>query len=256
MAETRLGPVPATGRKVPCEKCPLRGRKVFRDFTPEELQFVSSFKSGEMNAEVGTNILLEGTNSALLYTILSGWAFRYKTLPDGRRQILNYALPGDFIGLQGSVSDEMHHSVEALTDMLLCIFPRERLWELFRNHPTLAYDVTWLAAREEQMLDEHLVTVGRRNSLERVAYLLLHLFVRAEEAGLTKGASVQFPFTQQHIADTLGMSLVHTNKTLKRLDATKAVRWRNRRFEIADRKRLAEIAGFETPDPERGRPFI
>ena len=92
--------------------------------------------------QAGTNILLQGTNSAHLYTVLSGWAFRYKTIADGRRQILNYALPADLLGLQGSVSDEMQHSVEALTDMILCVFPREKLVEFvfglsgvgFRRH--------------------------------------------------------------------------------------------------------------------------
>jgi CRP-like cAMP-binding protein len=248
--------IPPLGRKVPCEKCPLRDKPVLRDFTPQELEFVSSFKSGELNVQPGTNILLQGTNSAHLYTVLSGWAFRYKTLPDGRRQILNYALPADFLGLQGSVAGEMQHSVEALTDMMLCVFPREKLWGLYTGHPALAFDVTWLAAREEQMLDEQLLNVGRRTSLERSAYLLLQLFQRAEEVGLTKGASIQFPFTQQHVADTLGMSLVHTNKTLKRLMATKAVRWKDRRFEILDREALTEIAGYDHSTPRTRRPFI
>jgi CRP-like cAMP-binding protein len=248
--------IPPLGRKVPCEKCPLRDKPVLRDFTAQELEFVSTFKSGELNVQPGTNILLQGTNSAHLYTILSGWAFRYKTLPDGRRQILNYALPSDFLGLQGSVADEMQHSVEALTEMMLCVFPREKLWGLYTGHPALAFDVTWLAAREEQILDEQLLNVGRRTSLERSAYLLLHLFQRAEEVGLTKGSSIQFPFTQQHVADTLGMSLVHTNKTLKRLMATKAVRWKDRQFEILDRESLAEIAGYEHSAPRARRPFI
>src|SRR5712691_11251602 len=146
---------PLAGRKVPCEKCPLRVKPVFRQFMPEELKFVSDFKSGELNAEAGTSLLLQGNNSAHLYTVLSGWAFRYKMLPDGRRQILNYVLPADLVGLQASAFNEMQHSVEALTDMLLCVFPREKLWDLYRNHPTLAFDVTWLAAREEQILDEH-----------------------------------------------------------------------------------------------------
>jgi CRP-like cAMP-binding protein len=247
---------PPSGRKIPCEKCPLRGTPVLRDFTAKELEFVVNFKSGELNVEAGTNILLQGTNSAHLYTILSGWAFRYKTLADGRRQILNYALPSDFIGLQGSISDEMQHSIEALTDMILCVFPREKLWSLYTDYPELAFDLTWLAAREEQILDEHLLSVGRRTSLERIAYLLLHLFHRAEEVGLTKGQSVQFPFTQQHVADTLGMSLVHTNKTLKRLTATRAVRWKERQFEIVDRDGLAQIAGYEPPRPRARRPFI
>ena len=249
--------VPApSGRKVPCEKCPLRARECLRDFSAKELEFVATFKTGELNVQAGTSVLLQGTNSAHLYTLLSGWAFRYKTLPDGRRQILNYVLPGDLVGLQGSVTDEMQHSVEALTDLMLCVFPREKLWELYTNHPTLAFDVTWLAAREEQMLDENLLNVGRRTSLERTAYLLMHLFVRAEEVGLTKTNSIQFPFTQQHIADTLGMSLVHTNKTLKRLTASKAVRWKDRQFEIVDRDQLAEIAGYEPAKPRAQRPFI
>ena len=153
--------------------------------------------------------------------MLSGWAFRYKMLDDGRRQILNYALPADMVGLQGALMREMEHSVEALTPLTLCVFPRAKLWELYAKLPSLAFDITWLAAREEQLIDENLVSVGRRTALERIAYLLLHLFVRAQEAGLTKGNSIQFPFTQQHLADTLGMSLVHTNKTLKRLTASR-----------------------------------
>jgi CRP-like cAMP-binding protein len=249
------GIVAIPGRQVPCERCPLRAMEVLRDFTPDELSFVSSFKSGELNIEAGTNVLLQGTNSAYLYTVLVGWAFRHKSLPDGRRQILNFALPSDFLGLQGTVGNEMQHSVEALTDMTLCIFPREKLWDLFTKFPALAYDVTWLAAREEQILDESLLSVGRRTALESMAYLFLHLFTRAEEVGLTKGSSIQFPFTQQHVADTLGMSLVHANKTLKKLSATRTMRWKGKVFEIIDREALAELAKFEIPGPHK-RPFL
>jgi CRP/FNR family transcriptional regulator len=247
---------PPAGRRVPCGKCPLRDNSCLRDFSAKELEFVSEFKSGELHVEAGTGVLLEGTNSAHLYTVLSGWAFRYKSLPDGRRQVLNYALPGDLLGLQGSISDEMQHSVEALTDLTLCVFPREKLWSLYSGYPTLAFDITWLAAREEQILDDHLMSVGRRTSLERVAYLLLHLYVRAEQTGLCKDGAVVFPFTQQHLADTLGLSLVHTNKTLRRLMSSKAVRWKERRFELLDRAELARIAGAEPPQPKVRRPFI
>ena len=247
---------PPSGRKVPCEKCPLRDIHALREFSAKELEFVAEFKSGELNVAAGTNILLQGTNSAHLYTVLSGWSFRYKMLPDGRRQILNYALPSDLLGLQGSVNDEMQHSVEALTDMTLCVFPRDKLWQLYRDYPTLAFDLTWLAAREEQILDEHLLSVGRRTAMERLAYLLLVVFQRAEEVGLTKGNALQLPFTQQHVADTLGMSLVHTNKTLRRLAATKTYRWKDRRFELIDREGLARIANYEAPKLKARRPFI
>jgi CRP/FNR family transcriptional regulator len=248
-------PIVVSGRQVPCESCPLRGLETFRNFSPEELAFITEFKSGEVTAQPGTTLLMQGTNSAHLYTLLAGWAFRYKTLPDGRRQILNFALPGDFLGLQGSVLNEMQHSVETLTDSLLCIFPRDKLWSLYTGFPSLAFDLTWLAAREEQMIDEHLLNVGRRSALERMAYVLLHLFERAEAVGLAKGGKVQFPFTQQHIADTLGMSLVHANKTLRRLIATKVIRWQDKMFEIGDRDKLAEIAMYDFVE-KTPRPFI
>jgi len=239
----------------PCEQCPLRKRPCLREFTSDELGFVKEFKIDELRADAGTSFLREGARSEQLYTVLNGWAFRYKMLDDGRRQILNYALPGDMVGLQGSLLREMEHSVEALTPLTLCVFPRSKLYELYSRFPSLAFDITWLAAREEQLIDEHLVSLGRRTALERTAYLLLHLFVRAEESGLIKDGSIQFPFTQQHLADTLGMSLVHTNKTLKRLYQTKAVRWKDRVFELLDRKALAAVAGewVEAPKP---RPFI
>jgi CRP-like cAMP-binding protein len=140
--------------------------------------------------------------------------------------------------------------------MTLCVFPREKLWSLYTDYPSLAFDITWLAAREEQILDDHLLSVGRRTSLERVAYLLLHLYERAEQAGLCKDSTVTFPFTQQHVADTLGLSLVHTNKTLKRLMASKTVRWKERRLELADRAELARIAGMDLSHPKVRRPFI
>jgi CRP-like cAMP-binding protein len=92
--------------------------------------------------------------------------------------------------------------------------------------------------------------------MERLAYLLLTLFQRAEEVGLIKDNSIQFPFTQQHVADTLGMSLVHTNKTLQRLNATKTMRWKGRRFEILNREALTKLANTERPESRARRPFI
>jgi CRP-like cAMP-binding protein len=83
--------------------------------------------------------------------------------------------------------------------------------------PGLAFDVTWLGSREESITDENLTSVGRRNALERVAALIVALYKRAKLLGLVTGESFAFPLTQQHIADALGLSLVHTNKTLARL---------------------------------------
>jgi CRP/FNR family transcriptional regulator len=240
---------------MPCRDCPLRRLQTYRAFGPDELAFVQKFKAGELDVRAGETILSQGEASDHLFTMLSGWAFRYKLLPDGRRQILNFALPGDLIGLQGAAFDKMEHSVEALTPSVLCVFPREKLWSLYERYSSLAFDVTWLAAREECMLGEHLLSVGRRSALERVAFLLLHLYLRAQRAGLGHGKSAPFPLTQQHLADALGLSLVHTNKTLRRLRRTNAFAWTNGDFQLLDEEKLAQLAR-EPPSISGLRPFI
>ena len=250
-----LGNGRPNGHYTPCEQCPLRKRPGLREFTAEELGFVKQFKVDELHVDPGASFLHEGARSEHLYTVLNGWAFRYKMLGDGRRQILNYALPADMVGLQSMLMREMEHSVEALTPLTLCVFPRSKLYELYGRIPSLAFDITWLAAREEQLIDENLVSLGRRTALERTAYLLLHLYARAEECGLVKNGAILFPFRQQHLADTLGMSLVHTNKTLRRLLMSNAIRWKERVFEMVDRAALAAFAG-EDVVPRRPRPFI
>lgn len=247
--------LPSSGRRVPCEQCPLRAMPGFRAFESQELQFVSSFKTGELVAETGTTLLSEGSHSAHLYTLLSGWAFRYKTLSDGRRQILNYMLPGDLIGLQGSVIGEMQHSVEALSQIVLCVFQRDRLSELFRNHPGLGFDVTWLAAQEERMLEDHMLSLGRRSAMERAAYLIAFLYQRAVAVGLSAPRGVYLPITQMHVADTLGLSIVHTNKTLRKLSDRQLIRWLDRSCEVLDVDGLMELANWEGL-PDRKRPLI
>ncbi|MBW9062926.1 Crp/Fnr family transcriptional regulator [Rhizobium herbae] len=242
-------------KQTPCEQCPLRALEHFREFAPDELAFVSNFKTGELAVDAGTTILAEGSHSAHLFTVLSGWGFRYKMLDDGRRQILNYMMPGDLIGLQGSLIGEMQHSIEALSPVILCVFERDKLGTLFRNYPDLAYDLTWIAAQEERILDENLLSIGRRSALERAAYLLAFLYQRARAVHLFKGARVSIPITQQHVADTLGLSIVHTNKTLKKLGERKLIRWADRGCDILDDKGLMKISGWEG-HPERKRPFI
>ena len=239
----------------PCEQCPLMRRKLFRNFTSEELTFVSKLKRGELSVDRGATVLAEGTRNPHLYTVLTGWGFRYKLMSAGRRQIVNYLLPGDLVGLQGSLMGEMQHSVETLSPMLLCVFERGELMSLYRQHPDLAYDVTWLASREECVLDENLLSVGRRTAIERLAYLLAFLVNRAMAVGIANGATPALPLTQTHVADTLGLSLVHTNKTARKLIDRKLVRWRERGCEVLDLDGLAALARWDG-DRHEVRPFI
>jgi len=227
-----------------CAACRLRKTGAFTHDSAEELAFIEGFRSSTLMLQAGTTLIHEQNPSGKLFTLYAGWAFRYKTLSDGRRQILNFLLPGDLIGLQQEFSDGAMHGIEAVTDISLCVFPSEGLWELFRRYPNLGYDITWLAAREEGMVDDNLLTAGRRTAAERVAMLLMHLYRRLEHLGLVQDGSVAFPINQQHIADMLGLSLVHTNKTMRRLQQLGLHEIRNGRLWLVNPKALQRLADY------------
>jgi CRP-like cAMP-binding protein len=203
--------------RLTCYECALRPSRLFKPVEAEELATINEIKRDHIAVAAGTEIIRAGDDSAELYTLYTGWAFRFKTLPDGRRQILNFLLPGDLLGLQASMFDAALHGIDALTDVQLCVLPRRKVWALFGGMPGLAFDVTWLGAREESIVDENLASVGRRTAAERVAALIISLYKRVKALGLVADEKFAFPLTQQHIADALGLSLVHTNKTLARL---------------------------------------
>ena len=200
-----------------CYECALRACGLFKPVAAEELSSINDIKREHLLTPAGAEIVRAGEDSPELYTLYSGWAFRFKTLPDGRRQILSFLLPGDLLGLQAAMFDAALYGIEALTDVQLCVLSRRKVWALFGEMPGLAFDVTWLGSREESIVDENLTSVGRRTATERVAALIISLYKRAKALGLVADETFTFPLTQQHVADALGLSLVHTNKTLARL---------------------------------------
>lgn len=239
----------------PCEKCPLRRCEYFLPFTEEELAFMIRFKAGELAVDTGTTVLMEGSNSPQVFTVLSGMGTRYKTLEDGSRQVINFLFPGDFIGLQAGIMGEMKHSVETSTPMVLCVFNRSDLWNMFKAHPSRAYDLTWIAAVEEHFLGETLAALGQRTAGQRVAWALLRIHHRLRVVGLEKAGVVPLAFRQQDLADALGLSLVHTNKTLMQLRKSGLARWSDGSLDIQDRTKLADYAG-SAPEPLEKRPLM
>ncbi len=224
----------------------------------DELAMIESLKREQCLIRADGAIIHEGQRDAPLYTLLQGWAFRFKTLSDGRRQILNFLLPGDFIGVQQKMSDMASHGVQALSDVLLCVFQRDSLWKIHAGAPALGFGITWLTAQEESVVDDTLLSVGRRSAEERIASLLVILYKRV--AALTPGGGgeggVPFPLTQQHIADGLGLSLVHTNKTLRKLEKRGLFRIREGRLYLLDLHTLARIADLYGDGSVAARPLI
>ncbi len=244
-----------TIKRIECSNCPLQKLNAFRDLSTSELAFMTDFKQGEFSVDKRTHVLVEFSISPHVYTVLSGILIRFKTLEDGRRQIVNYVFPGDLLGLQGAMHEPLTHGVEAMTDVKLCVFSRDRMIELFAQQPKLGFDMTWLVAKEEAALDEHLLALGQRTAKERIAYLALFLFLRGQETGMTKGNVLELAITQEQIADTVGLSLVHTNRTLQWLRKSGILTWTTEKIEIPDMPRAIDMAQYDHGSRSK-RPFI
>jgi CRP-like cAMP-binding protein len=197
--------------------------------------------------DAGTDIYYQGEPCDELYTLLDGWVYLYQILEDGRRQILDFALPGAFLGFQGSLGAPMTHSAQCLTDIAVCVFPLNNLLDLFRRHPELALLMALITARVWTLANEHLTNVGRRTARERVAHLLLELFFRVRLCDPSPhGDTIELPLTQEHIGDALGLTSVHVNRTLRRLREDGLLAVSGRTLRVLDPDQLAEVAGFDS----------
>ena len=241
---------------IPCRECPLAACPGLRPHAPEEIPYIQSFKMGEVRLERGEVLIEQDVTRGGLYTLLDGMMMRYRMLEDGRRQIVNFMFPGDLIGLEGTFGEVASHSVEALLPSRLCVFDTPRYFDLIVAQPSLGYDITWLAAKEETALEEHLVALGRRSAIERVAYLAVWLLERASATCMAAANNrLEVSITQTQIADMLGLSLVHTNRTIKALARRGLVLWRQNAIEVPNRAAAAEFAHCDAAS-ERPRPYL
>lgn len=190
-------------------------------------------------------IIVAGRRYEQFSILCSGVVSRYKVLPDGKRQILNLGLPGDFVGLPSSLFDVAVNSVSALTDVVLAPVPFARLFALFSHFPRLGIALFWSAASEAAMYGEHIVDLGRRSAYERLAHLILELLVRLRAAGLGDETSYSLPLTQELMADVLGLSGPHVNRMIRSLRDEGLATIDGQRVVVHNVAGLSALAGFD-----------
>jgi CRP-like cAMP-binding protein len=208
----------------------------------DESLFMRSFKIAQDSCSAASILIAEGDPHGKLYTVYSGWAHRFKVLSDGRRQILDILLPGDFIGLDSILSSEFTYSVEAITTLTYDVYNAARLAELYATQPGLGLRLLRIAAVERQRLEMHLTSIGPRSADERMAAFLLNCHARLRARGLVDGNTFPLPLTQQHMADYLGITLVHTNRVLRRLQERDLVALKQREVTLRNIEELKLLA--------------
>ncbi|WP_197418488.1 Crp/Fnr family transcriptional regulator [Sphingomonas sp. CCH9-F2] len=191
------------------------------------------------------DIVREGEKPEHIHIMLDGWAARYKALPDGGRQITGFLLPGDICDMGAAVLKQADHSVLALTQVTIASVTRTALIEATRERSRLAQAFWWASLVDEAVLRTWIVNLGRRDAHARIAHLLCELHARIKRVGQIQDGEFSLPLTQEQLADALGLTSVHVNRTLQRLRAEGLVALRNRTLTILDADRLGEAASFD-----------
>lgn len=228
------------------ESSPLtRKLSAFVALSKDELVILERLHQRKRTFVAGRDLIHQGQEKRVAYILASGWVCSYKILPGGLRQIVDFQIPGDFLGLRSILLHTSDHSVEPVTDIEVSEVQASDFLDAFKQNPRLATAVLWAMSRDEAMVVEHLIDVGRRNAAERMAHFLLELGARLALVGLGGKAGYACPLTQYLLADALGLSAVHVNRVLRQLRDDGMVTVRGGRVVFDDYERLVAFADFD-----------
>ncbi|MFT7058730.1 MAG: CRP-like cAMP-binding protein [Pseudorhodobacter sp.] len=234
----------------------IRKLGAFGTLSGTELALLEALHKRRRSFVAGRDLVHQGQSDHAAYILVDGWACSYKILPDGERQIVDFQIPGDFLGLRSVLLNVSDHSIEPITDIEVSEVLITDLLDAFALTPRLATGVLWAASRDEAMVVEHLVNVGRRNAIQRMAHFLLELGARLALVGMGSKAGYACPLTQYLMADALGLSAVHVNRVLRQLREDGLVTFRDGHVTFDDYDGLIEFTGFELDYLDEPRPPV
>lgn len=191
------------------------------------------------------DLVRTGDKPVFVNLLLSGWAARYVDLEDGRRQIVGVVLPGDICDMRMFMLKRFDHSIGACTAARFAQVPRQELLTCMADFPAIERALSWNSLVEESIARAWIANVGQRTALERLAHLFVELFLRLRAVGLVSGNSCEFPLTQEHLADAVGLTSVHVNRSLMELRAHGFIVLANRTLTIPDLEPLMNVALFD-----------
>ena len=210
-----------------------------------ELKCVAGMQLNTVKVKRGQQLTHEGQTGHKVFILQAGWACNYKLLPDGGRQIISFPIAGDIVGLRSVLLRTADHSIAALTDAVVNPVEGTHILKCVTEFPRLGAALMWAASRDEAMVVEHLVNIGRRNAIERMAHFFMELAERLSLVGLATEAEFKCPLTQFVLADALGLTAIHVNRVLRQLRERKLLTVSQGRVHIHDLDKLRKLAGFQ-----------
>jgi CRP-like cAMP-binding protein len=217
----------------------------FLPLSPDEMKCLAEMQSTPVKVKKGKQLTHEGQTGHKAFVLQSGWACSFKDLKNGARQIISFPIAGDCVGLRSVLLKTADHSFSALTDAVVSPVERTHLMQSVTKFPRLGAALLWAASRDEAMVVEHLVNIGRRTATERTAHFFMELAERLSLVGLATEATFRCPLSQFVLADALGLTAIHVNRVLRLLREQKLLTMKKGEVHIHDLNGLRKLAGFQ-----------
>ena len=218
------------------------------DIDAPALKSLEAIINGDLLVRRREDLIVDGEEYRKLCFVRDGYAVRYKLLRNGKRQILNVVLPGDIIGIPGSFFEKAIYSVTAITDITINVCGLDAYVQLCYRRPKFGLALSWIAVQEATSYAEHVIDVGRRTPIERLSHFLMELHARLHIIGRAEATTFTLPFSQEVIADVLGLSVPHLNRMMQRLRSEKLIVCNERRVEFVDAGALQALAHYQPYD--------
>lgn len=217
----------------------------FADLTEEDRIALDGMVVDSVRRRSHTDLIVEGDRPSHVILMLEGWAYRYKVLADGNRQIMAYLLPGDLCDPHIFILEKMDHSIGLLTEAKVAFIPKDTVVGLTDCCPRIAHAFWWSALVDEAVLRHWLLNLGQRNAYDRIAHLFCELWDRLSQIGLRCGNQVEFPLTQEDLGDTMGLTNVHTNRMIRQMREDGLIEINQKTLRILDIERLRSVAEYD-----------
>ena len=243
-----------------CENCAIRASALFGELETQQLDKARKLRSSQIHFSAGEYLYHEGDVSDKAFTVFDGWVTLFKNLENGDRQILRFALPGDFLCYKIGRNKILDHSAIAISNVTLCAFPIDRFRETIADLPELSFAISSISEMVTERCHTALTSIASHPAEAKVSYLLLSLFIREQSLlKITHNRSfnddeyncIPFPITQEDVADALGLTAIHVNRVFQSLRKQKLIECKNKCLRIADQEALAYVAKVNLTDLKR-----
>jgi CRP-like cAMP-binding protein len=222
----------------------VRKLETHAPLTPEDRGALLNLSYVRRTVEASTYLVREGDIPTRCGVLLSGFAYRQKHTGDGLRQIVALHIPGEAVDFQNLFLDISDHSVQMMTRGDVAFVPRAEFQELARTRASIAHAILIDILVEGSIFREWVLNVGRRDARTRMAHLLCEFAIRMQAQGLADIGGYELPITQEQLADALGLTAVHVNRTLKALEAAGLITRNKRSITFPSWERMRDVADF------------